>query len=99
MKSYMLLFLSAGLFMAGCQSSVKQSGNLIINPGFEEITGDFPSGWIPSISKVTDTIRLGATAEWVHAGKKAMEIGRAWTESWEANGIKTKSPITVDPSQ
>jgi hypothetical protein len=99
MRKTMLLFLSVSLIIAGCQSRYKETGNLIVNPGFEEPTEGFPSGWIPSISQVTDTFRLGVTDESVHAGEKAMEIGRAWTESWEMNGIKTEIPIPVDPSQ
>jgi len=99
MKNYLLLILSVSLIITDCQSPYGHSGNLIINPGFEKPREGIPSGWISNISEITDTIRLGITDESVHTGEQAMEIGRVWTESWEANGIKTETPVPVDPSR
>jgi len=98
-SKYFFYLLFTGLISNGCQDQTEQQNNLVRNPGFETMEGDFPQGWIPGIEKSSDAFILGVHSTIVHSGNRAMEIGRVWTDNRERSGFRTADPVPLDPSE
>jgi hypothetical protein len=77
----------------------KPAGNLVVNPGFEVVKGDFPEGWIPVMDDHPGICRWDISNDRAHSGEHAMEVGRLWSEAGDRNGIKTDTAILLDPAQ
>ncbi len=72
---------------------------MILNPGFEELTNDFPYGWVRIITEGVNSYYVRASDETIHSGTHSMEIGRVFAEAWESTGFKTAAPIFIEPEK
>ncbi len=99
MKKLFWCFSLSSLILPTCQPPDDPAGNLVVNPGFENVIGGFPAGWIPMMADEKAILRFDITSGRAHTGEYAMEIGRVWSETRDMNGFKTDSAIPVDPAR
>ncbi len=95
---YLIYFYMLILFFS-FQDATEISGNILLNPGFEELNKGFPVGWLQKIPEGTKIYYVRASGKTAHSGKYSMEIGRVWTEPWELTGFKTAKPISIKPDK
>ena len=94
MKSLILLLLT--ILIISCQTGQQLKDNLIVNPGFEISDTSGPVGWEAVPSENTEIFQSGISDQ-SHTGDKALAFGRVWAEEWDMNGIKSKTPISINP--
>jgi hypothetical protein len=93
---YSFLIVIASIFYTCCQPDHKLADNLIGNPGFEKSINSKPVGWEILVSE-DDKIFQAGTSEQSHSGDHAMMFGMVWAKEWVRYGIKTQTPLPVDP--
>ena len=99
MRKLICLLAIISLIISSCRPPNNPQGNLIVNPGFENVIDHFPAGWVPIIDDEKGTFRFNVTREKAHSGDNAIEIGRVWSDAWGMNGFKTDSALHVDPAR
>jgi hypothetical protein len=99
MKKLMWLLVISSPILRSCQPPNGPQENLIINPGFENVSDHLPAGWVPVLDDEKGTFRFDVSRENAHSGNNAIEIGKVWSDAWDINGFKTDSSIPVDPAR
>ena len=99
MKKLMWLLAIISLISSSCQPPNNPRENLLVNPGFENVLGSFPEGWVPLMADEKGIFRFDINRDQAHSGNNAMEIGRVWSGAWDMNGFKTDSAIPIDPAR
>ncbi|HLP71949.1 MAG TPA: beta-galactosidase [Bacteroidales bacterium] len=94
MKMFLHLLVSA-FFITSCS----QPQNLLTNPGFETGSGEAPEGWSGMVTRNVQSHILGTDTSVSHSGKASFKIARVWCYPWQQTGLKSASPVKIDPAK
>ncbi|MDX9881386.1 MAG: beta-galactosidase [Prolixibacteraceae bacterium] len=75
----------------------QEPGNLINNPGFENISGNNPVYWTTTVPEHAGSCKLGIDETEYHSGKHSFKISRIWIFPRKQASLKTEKPATIDP--
>ena len=86
-------------------SSQVNTGNMILNPGFESGLGENPEGWTKVAFSDENyqhhplTYQLGITTDNPHSGNAAYKIGRVWAQQWIRVGVIADQEFSISPAK